>query len=156
MANSHFVPAPGNFGEQYLLSCRTLPTAVISASATVRHYMPLCASPVSGFPELLYFKGGQLQVGGSATSSFAGTVTARVVKRNSAGTVTPMSASVTLTTGITLGGVATFTLSSSVTDADRTIRPNDGDTIAIEVTASSTVATQPADVQAGVKLCVLK
>lgn len=156
MANSHFAPAPGNFGETYIVTSRTLPTTTIGASSTVRHYLALPASAVSGFPNLFYFKDASLVVGGSATSSFAGTVTARIVKRNSAGTITAMSASTTIATGITLGGTVDMTLSSSISDTDRTVRPNSGDTVAVEITASSTVTTQPADVQAAIRFTVLR
>lgn len=155
MANSHFVPVPGSYGEEYLLASRTLPTAVITASATVRHYLPLSASVVSSFPSLFYFKDAALTVGGSAVSNFAGAVTCRIVKRLAAGTIVPLTASTTITTGATLGQIVSFTVSTSITDADRTIRPNSGDMLGLEITASSTVTTQPTDVLAAVRLCVL-
>lgn len=152
-----FTPAAGNFGEEYITVSRTLPTAVISASATVRHMMPLVASEITtaNQTELLYYKGGALTFGGTASST-AGTVTARIVKRNSAGTITPLSSTVTIPSGTTLGAVLAFPVLATATDDQRTIRPNAGDTVLVEVTASSTVSTQPGDVQAAVKLAVLR
>jgi hypothetical protein len=157
MANSHFNPKAGDFGEQHIAVTRTLPTAVIGASATVRHYLPLPAAELSQepFTDLYFYKGGALVFGG-ATSSTAGTVTARVVKRNAAGTIIPLSANRTIPSGTALGAILSFPILNTATDQQRTIRPSAGDTIAIEVTASSTVSTQPGDVQAAVKLAVLR
>lgn len=157
MPNSHFNPKAGDFGEQHVALSRTLPTAVIGASATVRHYMPLTASELSLEPytDLYFYKGGALVFGG-ATSNTAGTVTARVIKRNSAGTIIPISATRTIPSGTALGAVLTFPILTTATDDIKTIRPSAGDTIAIEVTASSTVTTQPGDVQAAIKLAVVR
>ena len=157
MANSHFNPKAGDFGEQHIAVTRTLPTAVITASNTVRHYMPLPAAELSAepFTDLYFYKGGALTFGGT-TSSTAGTVTARVVKRNAAGTIIPLSATRTIPTGTALGTILSFPILSTATDQARTIRPSAGDTIAIEVTATAGVTTQPGDVQAAVKLAVLR
>lgn len=157
MPNSHFNPKAGDFGEQHIAVSRTLPTAVIGASATVRHYMPITASELSLEPytDLYFYKGGALVFGGAASNT-AGTVTARVVKRNSANTITPLSATVTIPSGTTLGAVLTFPILTTATDDVKTLRPSAGDTLAIEVTASSTVTTQPGDVQAAIKLAVVR
>lgn len=157
MANTDFRPAAGNFGEVYICSTRALPTTVIGASATVRHFLPIPAAEItaSNQTEMLYYKGGALVFGGTASST-AGTVTAKVVKRNSAGTITSLSSTVTIPSGTGTGAILAFPILTTVTDDQRTIRPNAGDTIAVEVTASSTVTTQPGDVQAAVKLAVLR
>jgi len=159
MATSHFVPAPGNFGENYVLACRELPATVVTASTTNRFPVPIPASQVSSFKELLYYKGGRLEVMGVATPSFAGTTTARVVKRSSAGTITALSDSVTLVTGVS--GVQftkyIFPILTSATESALTISPNDGDSLCVEVTAGAgTVTTQPANVGAAIKLAVLR
>lgn len=156
MPTTHFVPAPGNYGETYIAVGRTLPTAVIGASATVRHVMPVPASQITAFKELLFYKGGQLEVGGAAVSSFAGAVTARMVKRVTGGTIVPLSASVTITTGTTAFDKWVFPVLTTATQADLTIRPNDGDSLCVEITATSTVTTQPADVVVCCKLAVLR
>lgn len=158
MANTHFNPKAGDFGEQHIAVSRTLPTAVIGASATVRHYLPIVASEISvaNMTELLYYKGGALVFGGAASNT-AGTVTARIVKREASGpTFTPISATVTIPSGTTAGAVLAFPVLATATDNQRTIRPNDGDALVVEITASSTVTTQPGDVQAAVKLAVLR
>lgn len=157
MANSHFRPVAGNYGEEYIALTRTLPTAVITASNTVRHYMPIVASDVTlaNNTEMLYYKGGALVFGGTASST-AGTVTARVVKRNTGGTITPLSSNVTIASGTGAGTVLAFPILTTATDADKTVRPNAGDTLLVEVTASSTVTTQPGDVLAAVKCAVLR
>ena len=155
MPNSHFNPKAGDFGEQHIALSRTLPTAVITASGTVRHFMPITASELSlePFTDLYFYKGGALVVGG-ATSSTAGTVTARVVKRNAAGTIIPMSATRTIPSGTAAGAVLTFPILATATDDIKTIRPSAGDSVAIEVTATAGVTTQPGDVQAAIKLAV--
>ncbi len=157
MAITDFRPVAGNFGEEYITSTRTLPATVLSASATIRHYMPLVAADVTlaNNTEILYYKGGALVFGGTASST-AGTVTARVVKRNSGGTITALSSTVTIPSGTTVGAILAFPVLTTATASTKTIRPNAGDTIAIEFTCSSTVSTQPGDVQAAVKLCVLR
>ena len=159
MATSHFVPAPGNFGENYVLACRELPATVVTASTTNTFPVPIPASQVSSFKELLYYKGGRLEVMGSQTPAFAGTTTARVVKRSSGGTITALSDSVTLTTG-SGGGQFTkyiFPILTSATAANLTISPNDGDSLCVEVTAGAgTVTTQPLNVGAAIKLAVLR
>lgn len=157
MPNSHFNPKAGDFGEQHIAVSRTLPTAVIGASSTVRHYMPLTASELSTEPhtDLYFYKGGALVFGGAASDT-AGTVTARVIKRNTAGTIIPLSATRTIPSGTTLGAVLNFPILSTATDTIKTIRPSAGDTLAIEVTATSTVTTQPGDVQAALKLAVVR
>ena len=159
MPNSHFVPAPGNYGEVYVKASRELPATVITASATNTFPLPLSASPVSAFKSLLYYKGGRIEVMGSATPDFAGVTTARVVKRSTAGVVTALSESVTLTTG---AGGAQFTkyifpILPTATDAALTISPNDGDSLCVQVTAGAgTVTTQPANVGVGIRLAVLR
>jgi hypothetical protein len=157
MGITDFRPKAGDFGEQHIAVTRTLPTAVIGASATVRHYMPLPAAELSAepFTDLYFYKGGALTFGG-ATSSTAGTVTARVVKRNAAGTFIPISSTRTIPTGTTAGTVFTFPRLTTATDDQRTVRPQAGDTLWIEVVASSTVTTPPGDTQAALKLAVLR
>lgn len=157
MADSSFTPKPGDYGEQHIALSRTLPTAVIGASSTVRHFLPLTASEIDaqGFTDLYFYKGGALVFGGAASNT-AGTVTARIVKRNAAGDFTPLSATRTIPSGTDAGDILSFPVLSSATDGARTIRPNAGDTLAVEVTASSTVTTQPGDVQAAVKLAVIR
>jgi hypothetical protein len=157
MPNSHFNPKAGDFGEQHIAVSRTLPTAVITASNTVRHFMPITASELSLEPytDLYFYKGGALVFGGTASST-AGTVTARVVKRNAAGTIIPLSSTRTIPTGTGTGVVLTFPILTTATDDIKTIRPSAGDSLAIEVTASAGVTTQPADVQAAIKLAVVR
>lgn len=159
MPNSHFVPAPGNYGEIYVLASRELPATVITASTTNTFPIPISASPVAAFKALLFYKGGRLEVMGAGTPSFAGTTTARVIKRSSAGTVTALSESVTLTTGA--GGVQftkyIFPILTTATDAALTISPNDGDSLCVEVTAGAgAVTTQPTSVGVGIRLAVLR
>lgn len=157
MSISFYSPKAGDFGEQHIAVSRTLPTAVIAASSTVRHFMPITASELSIEPhtDLYYYKGGALVFGG-ATSSTAGTVTARVVKRNAAGTIIPMSATRTIPSGTAAGAVLNFPILGTATDDIKTIRPSAGDTVAIEITATAGVTTQPGDVQAAVKLAVVR
>jgi hypothetical protein len=158
MANTDYRPKAGDFGEQHIAVGRTLPTAVIVATDTVRHYLPIVASEIAlaSMTEMLYYKGGALVFGGTASST-AGTVTARIVKREASGpTFTPISATVTIPSGSTAGDVLAFPILNTATDNERTIRPNAGDSLVVEVTASSTVTTQPGDVQAAVKLAVLR
>lgn len=159
MSVTHFVPAPGHYGETYLSACATLPTTVISAAGTARHYLPMPAAEVTlgNQKELLYYKGGALTFGGTASST-SGAVTARVVKRNSAGTITALSSTVTIPSGTGTGSILAFPILTTATDNDKTLRPNDGDTIAVEVTQAGggSVSTQPANVTAAVKLAVLR
>lgn len=157
MGITDFRPKAGDFGEQHIALSRGLPTAWITASNTVRHILPITASDVdaANMTDMYYYKGGALTVG-SGTSNTAGTVTARVVKRNAAGTFTNLSATRTIPTGTTAGAVFTFPILTTATDDQRTIRPQAGDTVWIEVVASSTVTTPPGDVQAAVKLAVLR
>ncbi len=157
MADTGFNPKAGDFGEQHIALSRTLPTNVITASNTVRHFLPLTASELSmaNMTDIYFYKGGALVFGGTASST-AGTVTARIVKRNAAGTIIPLSALRTIPTGTGTGTILSFPILNTATDQARTIRPNAGDTLAVEVTASSTVTTQPGDVQAAVKLAVLR
>jgi hypothetical protein len=159
MAVTGFNPAPGNYGEEYIALTRTLPTAVITAANTVRHMMPITAAPVAlaNQTEMLYYKGGALVIGGTAPS-FTQTTTARVVKRSVGGTITPLSAPVTIASGQAQFSVLVFPLLPTATDTDLTIRPQAGDTVLIEVTngPSGTVTTQPGDVQAGLKFAVLR
>lgn len=159
MSLTHFVPAPGNYGETYIASCGNLPSTVISAGATVRHFLPIPASEItfSGRSEMLFYKGGALTFGGTASAT-TGAVTARVVKRNSAGTITPLSNTVTIPNGTGTGVILAFPVSTTASDRDKTILPNSGDTLAIEVTQAGggSVSTQPANVSAAVKLAVLR
>lgn len=159
MANSDFRPAAGNFGETYVALSRTLIPAVITAAGTIRHFMPIVAAEVTqaNQTELLFYKGGALVFGG-AVSLFTLATTARVVKRSAGGVFTPMSGSVTIATGLATGSVLAFPLSGTITDDQRTVRPNAGDTVCIEITNAATgvVTTQPADVLACVKLAVLR
>jgi hypothetical protein len=156
MANSHFLAHAGNFGEVYSVFQRTLPTTVVGAAATVRHVLPIAGSAVTAFPNLFYFKDGSVCIGGAAMS-LTGTTTARAVKRNSAGTITPLSGSVTIS-----GTAAQFTIhhfpnDATISDGDRTIRPNSGDLLLVEFTnAAGVLTTQPGDVQAAVRVTVLK
>lgn len=157
MANSHNLPYPGDFGEEQFAVTRTLPATIITAEATVRHFLPIVANEVSRHPAILYYKGGAWTQG-SATSDFTGATTARIVKRSSAGTITPLSATVSLTDGETAGTVLVFPILSTATDIHKTIRPSSGDSLAIEVTNASggTVTTQPGDVQVGVLLAKVR
>jgi hypothetical protein len=157
MRVSSFMPKPGDFGEQHVVVSRTLPTAVITATNTVRHIMPIVGSEIAvdRMHDLYFYKGGSLTVGGPASST-AGTVTARIVKRNSAGTFTNLSGTVTIPTGTGAGSVLVFPILATATGDQRTIRPNSGDTLWVEVVATAGVTTQPGDVQAAVKLAVLR
>lgn len=159
MAMTAFSPAPGNFGEEYCYMTRTLPTAVITAANTVRHMMPIGAAEVTAAnqTEMVYYKGGALVIGGTAPS-FTQATTARVVKRSSGGTITPLSSTVTIANGQAQFSVLPFPLLATATDNDRTVRPHAGDTVLIEVTnaATGTVSTQPGDVQAALKFAVLR
>jgi hypothetical protein len=157
MGITDFRPKAGDFGEQHIAVSRTLPTAWITASNTVRHILPITASDVdqANATDMYYYKGGALTVG-SGTSNTAGTVTARVVKRNAAGTFIPISSTRTIPTGTTAGTVFTFPRLDAVTADQRTVRPQAGDTLWIEVVASSTVTTPPGDTQAALKLAVLR
>lgn len=158
MAVTKFNPAPGNFGESYIALSRTLPTAVVTAANTVRHIMPMTAAEVNfaNQTEMLYYKGGALVIGGAA-ASITGTTTARVVKRNAAGTITPLSGNATIAGNQAQFSVINFPILATATDADKTIRPNMGDNLLIEITnTAGAVTTQPGDVQAAVKVAVLR
>lgn len=157
MGISDYRPKAGDFGEQHVVVSRTLPTAVATASDTVRHALPLVGSEiaVSNMTDMYFYKGGALVFGG-ADSVSAGTVTARIVKRNVAGTFTNLSNTVTIPSGTGAGDILTFPILNTARDNDRTIRPNAGDTLWVQVVASSTVGTQPGDVQAAVKLAVIR
>ena len=156
MANSHFLAYPGNFGEEYVVLQRTLPTTVLGAAATVRHVLPTVGSAVSAFPNLLYFKDGSLAIGGAAMS-ITGTTTARAVKRSSAGVITALSGSVTISGTSAQFSVHHFPNDAAISDSDRTIRPNSGDLVLVEFTnAAGVLTTQPGDVQASVRCTVLK
>lgn len=159
MAHTDFRPKPGDFGEQHVAISRTLPTAVVTAAGTVRHYLPIVASEIalSSMTELLYYKGGALVFGG-ATASITLATTARIVKRLTDATIIPISGPVTIPGAVAAGTVLAFPILNTATDNHRTIRPNDGDTLLVEITNAATgvVTTQPGDVQAAVKLAVLR
>ncbi|MFO0240302.1 hypothetical protein [Gemmatimonas sp.] len=159
MAISHFVPAPGNYGENYIAVGRTLPATAITAAGTIRHFIGVPASPLTatGRSELLYFKGGALTFGGTASST-TGAVTARIVKRLSGGTIVPISGTVTIPTGTGTGVVLAVPLLAVASDNDLTLKPNAGEALAVEITQAGggTVATQPGDVQVAVKMAVLR
>lgn len=157
MATSDFRPAAGNFGEVYIASTITLPANPITASGTATHYLPVPAAEVTAAnqTEMLYYKGGALTFGGTASST-AGTVTAQMFKRDSGGTFTAISNTVTIPSGTGAGAILAFPLLTTATDAHRTIRPNAGDTLVCRIVASSTVSTQPTNVLAAAKLAVLR
>ena len=157
MPNSDFRPYPGNFGEEYIVLHRTLPATAITAAGTTTVYLPTVASPVSAFPELLYYKGGALVLGGTAPS-FTQATTARVAKRTSGGVVTGLSGYVTIATGGATGTVYVFPALAGATDSQLTVRPNSSDNIIVEIVnaATGTVITQPSDVLVGVKVAALK
>lgn len=157
MTATHFNPKPGDFGEQHIALSRELPANPITASNTVRHYLPIVASEIalSSMSEMLYYKGGALVFGGT-TPTLAGATTARMVKRLAAGTIVPLSATVTIASGQATGSVLAFPILNTATDNDRTIRPNSGDTLLVEITTAGAVSQQPTSVLASAKLAVLR
>lgn len=157
MGMSHFNPAAGNFGEQYIAANATLSANPITASNTQDHYIPLPAAEVTAAnqTEMLYYKGAALTFGGTASST-AGTVTAQMFKRASGGAFTAVSNTVTIPTGTGAGAILAFPLLTTATDNHRTFRPNAGDTLVCRIVASSTVATQPTNVRCAAKMAVLR
>lgn len=157
MAATDFRPAAGNFGETYVLSSTTLPASPFTASNTATHYLPIPAAEVTAAnqTEMLYYKGGALTFGGTASNT-AGTVTAQVFKRDSGGNFTALSNTVTIPSGTGAGSILAFPVLTTATDNARTLRPNAGDTLTVRIVCSSTVSTQPTNVSAAVKLAVLR
>lgn len=157
MANTDFRPAAGNFGETYISANAPLAANPITASSTQDHYIPLPAAEVTAAnqTEMLFYKGGALTFGGTASST-AGTVTAQMFKRNSGGTFTAVSNTVTIPSGTGAGAILAFPILATATDNQRTFRPNAGDTLVCRIVASSTVATQPTSVHAAAKMAVLR
>lgn len=157
MGVSHFNPAAGNFGEVYIAACANLAANPITASGTQNHYVPVPAAEVtaSNQTEMLYYKGAAITFGGTASST-AGTVTAQIMKRDSGGSFTAISNTVTIPSGTGAGAILAFPLLATATDSQRTIRPNAGDTLVCRIVASSTVATQPTNVSVAAKLAVLR
>lgn len=158
MANTDFRPKAGDFGEQHIALSRVLPTAAFTAAGTVRHYLPVVASEVTatGMTEMLYYKGGAIVFGGTAPTVSV-SVTGRIVKRATGGTITPLSSTATIATGQATGSVLNFPILTTATDNDRTVRPNAGDTLLVEFTqASGTVGVQPTEVHVAVKCAVLR
>ncbi len=158
MANTDFRAKAGDFGEQHIALSRVLPTAAFTAAGTVRHYLPIVASEVTstGMTEMLYYKGGAIVFGGTAPTVSV-SVTGRIVKRNSVGTITPISGNATVVTAQATGSVLHFPILTTATDDQRTVRPNAGDSLLVEFTqASGTVGVQPTDVHVAVKLAVLR
>lgn len=158
MSNTDYRPKAGDFGEQHIAVSRIMPTTAFTAAGVLRHYLPMVASEIttSNMTEMLYYKGGALVFGGTAPT-ISVSVTARIVKRNSGGTITPISGNATIVTAQAIGSVLTFPILNTATDDQRTIRPNAGDTLLVEFTQSSgTVGVQPTELHVAVKLAVLR
>jgi hypothetical protein len=121
MSNTDFRPKAGDFGEQHIALSRVMPTAAFTAANVLRHYLPMVASEitVSSMTEMLYYKGGALVFGGVAPVVSV-SVTARIVKRNSGGTITPISGNATIVTAQAVGSVLTFPILATATDNERT------------------------------------
>lgn len=157
MAITDFRPAAGNFGEQYIAACAPLAANPITASGTQNHFIPVPAADVTAAnqTELLFYKDAAITFGGTASST-AGTVTAQMFKRNSAGTFTPISNTVTIPTGTGAGVILALPLLPTAREDERTLRPNAGDTLVCRIVATSTVTTQPTNVFVAAKLAVLR
>ncbi len=94
---------------------------------------------------------------GGTAPTISVSVTARIVKRNSVGTITPLTSNATIVTAQAIGSVIPFPILNTATDNDRTIRPNAGDTLLVEfIQASGTVSVQPTELHCAVKLAVLR
>lgn len=139
-----FRPHPGSHNEEYLALTLPLPANPATQAGTQRHFVPVPMGRLSQVPNVFFWKDAALAINGSVVPDHTGTMTARVVKRSAGGTVTPLSATVTIADA--QAQFSTFRFSATTaTDVELTI--NETDQIGVEIThAGGTITTQPSSV----------
>ncbi len=153
-----FKPRPGSYGETHCVLNKTVTATPITSGGTVQHYVavPQAESVALGRgPNIFFYKDATLALLSGTAPAFTGTVTVQVVKRTTAGVVTPLSATASLTTGAAQFTQLRFGPLAGVTDAQRTI--NEGEVIGLQiVNAGGTVSTQPGAIDFSLRLAVLR
>jgi hypothetical protein len=157
MADTSFKHKPGSAGEEYYVVGETVLATPFTSGGTVNHLRPVAQSDINiaGRTNRYFYKDAVLGFPSATTPTFTGTVTARVVKRNAAGTIINLSGTASITTGQAQFSLFRFPPLATVTDSQRSIE--EGEWVGLQIiNAGGTVSQQPGGIMFDVRLAVLR